>query len=90
VIEKKGLDNVWWLGANGAENLELKQWFRFSDGGIPPHGDGKSVEERDKKRVRCRPLRKRVRKALKGKGLNQKTANLYEARALESRVNPRP
>jgi hypothetical protein len=44
-----------------------------------PHHDGKSVEEIERKRVSCRPLRKRVWKAMKGNGLNQKEGILSEA-----------
>ena len=44
-----------------------------------PHHDGKSVEGVERKRVSCRPLRKRVWKAMKGNGLNQKGGILSEA-----------
>jgi hypothetical protein len=53
-----------------------------------PHHDGKSVEEIERKRVNSRPSRKRVRKALKGKGLNQKDV-LGDARGSETGIESR-
>lgn len=52
---------------------------REYDGGIDPHGDRKSPERIDYKRVVVRPLRKRVRKRLEAKGLNDGNTEKGEA-----------
>jgi hypothetical protein len=66
--EKKG-NRVWRVG-----NRDCEEQAPYT-----LRGDGKSAEVIERKADMRRPLRKRVRKSLKGKGLNKRDGKEYKA-----------